>query len=109
MQNAQIKVEEILRESVAEVNEQLPPGAELTFSRDISLLPGSNGLDSLATVNLYASIEQRIEECFGVSMILAEETDSASEDTDPLRSVGALMDFLTRWLEEHGTRQTDGT
>lgn len=99
----------LLRESVAEVNEQLPPGSELVFAEDTSLQPGASGLDSLGTVNLHAAIEERLESQTGVSLSLAEETESFAGE-DPWHSVGALADFLTERVRvlRSGDPEADG-
>ena len=97
----------LLCESVAEVNEQLPPDKELALAEDTSLLPGSSGLDSLATVNLQAAIEERLETRLGSALSLAEETEFA-EGVDPWSSIGSLADFLATRIRQRGDGEADG-
>lgn len=94
MQITRQQIAEELRESLADVNEQLPRGSELKWDESASLAPGSSGLDSLAMVNLYAAIETKLEKRFGLALNLAEETEMAS-GRDPWCNIGTLIDFLT--------------
>jgi acyl carrier protein len=62
----------LLYASLAELNEQLPPNAQLALSPETSLLPGTGGLDSLGVVNLMAAIEEKIEGKYGITVSLGE-------------------------------------
>lgn len=61
---------------------------------------GQDGiLDSLALVSLVVSMEQAIEDRFGVSVSLADEK-AMSQKNSPYRTIGSLADYASRLI--HG-------
>jgi D-alanine--poly(phosphoribitol) ligase subunit 2 len=93
------KVTQSIFGAIDEVNEQLPKQDKLEKSGSTGIF-GSNGrLDSLGLVSLITTIEQRIEEDFGITVTILENIDEL-EDDNPFETVSALTNYLTSMLEE---------
>jgi D-alanine--poly(phosphoribitol) ligase subunit 2 len=93
------KVTQSIFGAIDEVNEQLPKEDKLEKSGSTGIF-GSNGrLDSLGLVSLITTIEQRIEEDFGITVTILENIDEL-EDDNPFETVSALTNYLTSMLEE---------
>ncbi len=79
------------------VNELLPAENQVRLTSDERLIGPEGKLDSLGYINLVTALEQEFESEFGRSLSLV--TDGSSEDpADPLRTVSALADYLTKRL-----------
>lgn len=85
-------------EAVDEVNEQLPKEKRLEKIGNSVLFGESGKLDSLALVNLFIGIEQKIEEKFGRAIALYESV--MSQEVKPFRDIQALNEFIHSLLEE---------
>jgi acyl carrier protein len=73
------------------------------FSGDTVLLGGGATLDSLGLVSLVISVEQAIEDEFGINISLADER-AMSQTRSPYRTVGSLAEYTTRLIMEEKTR-----
>lgn len=62
---------------------------------------GDSGLDSLGLVNFVVAVEENVEREFGAQIMLADDR-SLSREPSPLRSVGALTDYIEELLREEG-------
>jgi acetyltransferase-like isoleucine patch superfamily enzyme len=82
--------------AVAELNETRSADNLVVVSPETALLGGS--LDSLDLVNFIAGAELRLEQ-LGIHVDLA---DAMTVEPSPLRTVGALGDFLARSNTTHG-------
>ena len=92
-------VQDLIIESVKEINEQLPQEQQLGLSSKTPLI-GSNGkLDSLGLINLLLVIEQKIEDEFDVSITISEEK-AMSQKRSPFRTIGTLADYINMLLNE---------
>lgn len=58
-------------------------------------------LDSMGLVTLIVDVEQRLEEDYGVVLVLADER-AMSQQHSPFRSVRSLADYICRRIEEQG-------
>lgn len=85
--------------AVEEINQQLPPEGQLGKSLDTHLLDKSGPLDSMKLVSLVVTIEQNIEEKYGISLILADEK-SMSQENNPFQTIRTLADYIVRLLDE---------
>ena len=82
---------------------------EVLFQKDQPLPDFTNGsvnligrqavLDSLGLVTLIVDLEQRLEEEYGVSLILVDE-HAMSQRRSPFRTVQSLTDYICRLIEE---------
>jgi D-alanine--poly(phosphoribitol) ligase subunit 2 len=65
---------------------------------ETSLFGQEGILDSLGLVTLIVSVEQAIEDAFGLSVTLADEK-AMSQRHSPYRTVGTLADYAQRVIE----------
>lgn len=56
-------------------------------------------LDSMGLVTLIVDVEQRLEEEYGIVLVLADER-AMSQKHSPFRSVRSLTDYICRLMEE---------
>ena len=74
------RIQKGILSAIDELNEQLPRKQKIRKSVDSVLLGQKGGLDSLGLVNLIVSVEQKIEEDFGLSVSLGMENVSKQEN-----------------------------
>ena len=91
----------IIIEAIHELNQTLDIPVNIESGID-SPIYGKNGiLDSISLVSLIVSIEQKIEDHFGVSIILANEK-AMSQRNSPFLTIGTLSNFATTLTEAAG-------
>jgi acyl carrier protein len=88
----------IIFEAIDEINDQYLEKGKVERSLDAKLYQPGSALDSLGLVNLIVATEQRIEEQFGVSLILADE--KVSLESSPFKTVGAFADYVAQRLND---------
>jgi acyl carrier protein len=93
------KVLQAIFDAIDEVNCQLPKDEKLKKSNDALLFGDGGSLDSLGLISLVTTIEQLIEEEFGMTATILEDIE-ALENENPFESVITLLDFLTATLEQ---------
>ena len=82
---------QIILDSIAEIN--LGSDREIRLAGEDPPLYGAEGqLDSISLVTLITSIEQRLEDNFGIQVVLVDEK-AVSQRNSPFRSLSALVDF----------------
>ena len=95
-------IEQVLQaifDAMDEINEQRPEEPQIEKSADTVLFGESGALDSLGLVNLIVTVEQTLEETFGVSLTLADEK-AMSMRNSPFRSVKTLAEYASSLIEE---------
>ena len=93
------KIERLIIKSLQEVKEALDEeNLDLQVS-DISLFGQRGILDSMGLVSLITDLEERIENEFGVSLILADE-NAMSQKKSPVRTVSSLAKYIHRLVRE---------
>jgi acyl carrier protein len=75
------------------INGELPPDRQLIKAPETRLLGSQSILDSLHLVSLIVTIEQEVEDAFGVALTLADER-ALSMKASPFRSVQSLVDYI---------------
>lgn len=85
--------------AIDEVNQQLPGNQHIEKSTDTILFGRSGVLDSLGLVNLIVTVEERVEEEFGVAITIADER-AMSQENSPFKSVGTFANYISFLLEE---------
>lgn len=85
--------------AVDEVNQQLPKEYRLEKSTETILFGRSGGLDSLGLVTMIVAAEQKIEEEFGVAIMLAGQK-VMSQQNSPFQTIGTLVNYVSCVLEE---------
>lgn len=77
--------------------------ATMPINEDTRLIGREAVLDSLGLVSVIVEVEQRLEERYGLTLILADER-AMSQRHSPFRSVRSLTDYVCQRLEEAGQR-----
>ncbi len=91
---------QVIFQAIDELNEQLPKEQRLDKSVDMELFGSGGNLDSLKLVSLMTTLEQKIDEKFGITLTLFDHLAS-SEDDNPFINVKSLADFIASILENH--------
>ena len=92
------KIIQVIFQAVDELNEQLPKIDRLDKSVDMELFVSGGNLDSLSLVSLLTTLEQKIEEQFGISVSIFDHLAS-SKIENPFMTVNSLADFIASILE----------
>ena len=66
---------------------------DLSNKEETRLFGGGAPLDSLSLVSLIVEIEEKIEDNFGISLILADEK-AMSRRTSPFSKISYLVDYI---------------
>jgi D-alanine--poly(phosphoribitol) ligase subunit 2 len=88
---------QLIYEVIDEMNEQLPEASRLDKSPGTILLGASGKLDSLGLVNLITLTEQKVEDAFGTTVVLADER-ALSEEESPFQTVASLSAYICSML-----------
>lgn len=92
-------IESLIISSLQEVKEAIDE-ENLDLSDSGIRLFGDKGiLDSMGLVSLIIDLEERIENEFGISLILADE-NAMSQKKSPFRTVSSLAKYVYRLIEE---------
>ena len=93
------KIEEVILNSLIELNEELENNPLGSPSKETQLYGGEGALDSMALVSFITDLEEIISEKFDKDIILADER-AMSQRTSPFRSVESLTRYIKKLLEE---------
>ena len=93
------KAMQAVTEAIDELNEQLPKEERLQKSVETPLFGSGGKLDSLGLVSLVTTVEQKIDEKFGVTATLLDDV-AALESDNPFRTVNSLADYIASILEK---------
>ena len=93
------KAMQAVMEAVDELNEQIPKEQKLKKSADTALFGSGGSLDSLGLVSLVTTVEQKIEEKFGITATIFDDI-TALENNNPFRTIGSLSDYIVSILEK---------
>ena len=93
------RVNQAIFEAIDDVNVMRSGRKRLPKSLETGLFNNSGNLDSLDLVELIMSVEQRIEEKFGETIVLMDE-QVISNDKNPFESVGDLADYVALLLNK---------
>ncbi len=97
----QDKIIKIVFNAVDEINELLVSERRIKKSADTRLFDksGKGGLDSLGLINFIVAMEQKIEQEFSTSIVLADER-AMSQKQSPFMTVKTLVNYVSKLLEE---------
>lgn len=85
--------------SLKEIMEFTGNDVDYEFSQD-SIIFGSGGLlDSMGLVTLITDLEERMEEKFGLSLILADDR-AMSQKESPFRTVSSLAQYISTLMQQ---------
>ena len=93
------RIEHLIIKSLKDVKEALDEENLDLLDSDICLFGQKGILDSMGLVSLITDLEERIENEFGVSLILADES-AMSQKKSPFRTVSSLAKYIYRLIEE---------
>jgi len=93
------KILEAVYDAIREVNEQVDEEQQLELSNETIFVGDGSKLDSIGLVNLIVSVEQNIEDMFGLSLTLADEK-ALSQEQSPFRTVGSLVEYVELLINE---------
>lgn len=93
------RIENLIIKCLQEVKEALDE-ENLDLLDSETILFGDKGiLDSMGLVSLITDLEDRIENEFGISLILADES-AMSQRKSPFRTVSSLAKYVYRLIKE---------
>lgn len=93
------KIVQAVMEAIDELNGQLPKGEKIEKSTDTALFGNHGNLDSLGLVSLVTTVEQKIEENFGMTVTILEKMEDL-ENENPFETVKSLSDYVASILEK---------
>ena len=96
------KILKLIYQVIDELNEQLN-NKHLLIKQPETVLYGKTGkLDSLGLMTLITSLEEKIEEDFGVCLVLVNE-DTWVQNLRPFRNIAFLADYISHLLGKDDT------
>jgi len=95
----QTKIENLIIESLKELNEELENEALDNPVSETKLYGIDGVLDSLALVTLITDLEEKISDEFDKEITLADEK-AMSQRNSPFRSVESFTNYISKLLEE---------
>jgi len=93
------KIKDLIVETLQDLEEELELNKIDTFNYS-TVLFGKNGLlDSMGLVTLITDLEEKIEEAFSLSIVLANEK-AMSKTNSPFRTVLSLAEYIDVLITE---------
>ncbi len=93
------KIEGLIIRTLQEVKEIIDEQNLDSLDSNTTLFGGRGVLDSMGLVSLIIDLEERIEDEFGISLILADER-AMSQEKSPFRTVSFLAKYISRLIKE---------
>jgi len=94
------KVEGIIFAAVDGLSHVLAQPVDCTAGSETALFGAEGQLDSMSLVSLIVSVEEAVEEAFGVAIVLASEK-AMSARRSPFASVASLTEHVVTLIGEH--------
>jgi len=91
-----VDFEDVVFRAIVRVNELLPDSSALAKRADEPLAGVGSKLDSMGIVNLIVAVEEEVIRQCSVQISLADARGNGT--SDPLETVGSLIDHLTNTL-----------
>jgi acyl carrier protein len=89
---------QVVIDAINELNQTLDTPINTEFGGDAPIYGKHGVLDSISLVSLIVNVEQKIEDQFGVSIILANEK-AMSQRNSPFLTIGTLSSYLQTLVE----------
>lgn len=99
------RIEDFIISSLQEVQADLNGQEPGSYNSDTKIFGRQGLLDSMGMVSLITDLEEKIEDEFNISLILADER-AMSEKKSPFRSVSLLAQYICMLIEEE--QQNEG-
>ena len=90
---------DIIYQSIDEINQLQPQGKRISKSPESVLLGDESALDSLGFINFVVTLEQKIQEKFGIEISLTEDEELTRVDSS-YRTVDSFARFLQSKLSQ---------
>jgi len=87
------KIERAVYSAVDALNKQLPKGDQIEKFSDAPLYGNGGRLESLDFVTFVMEVETKIQDEFGIELVLTEE-DLLSKQRSPFLTLGTLIEYL---------------
>ena len=100
------KIEGLIIRTLQEVKEVIDEQNLDSLDSSTKLFGGRGVLDSMGLVSLIIDLEERIEDEFGISLILADER-AMSQEKSPFRTVSSLAKYIYGLVKEE--KQNEGS
>jgi acyl carrier protein len=94
-----IDIEDIIIRSLKELIEVLNVQMSGPLESDTRLFGPKGALDSMGLVSLITDLEERIEDEYDISLILADER-AMSQEKSPFRTVSTLAQYISMLLDD---------
>ncbi len=89
--------------TLQEINRTLPPESRIEVADGTVLFGTGGSLDSFGLVTLIVGLEQRVEQGFGIALMLSEEVDFWRPD-NPHRTVHDVADYVATLVLQSSSR-----
>jgi acyl carrier protein len=93
------RIEDLIIFSLKEMQEELEEPKVVPINTDTKIFGRQGLLDSNGLVSLIVELEEKIEDEFGVSLILADER-AMSQKKSPFKSVLSLAQYICMLIDE---------
>ena len=93
------KIENIIFETLVELNEELNINNIETPNIKTKLYGGSGYLDSLALVSFISDLEYKFSDELDIDLIIADER-AMSQKTSPFRNIESLVNYILQLIEK---------
>tara|TARA_B100000579_G_scaffold238235_1_gene195351 strand:- start:3425 stop:3709 length:285 start_codon:yes stop_codon:yes gene_type:complete len=90
------KIEKIIFNTIDNINSDLGVNIEKSIESDI--IGGESPLDSLGVISFLMELESNVETSLDVDITLVND-DVLSEDNNPLKNVGTIIDHLKKIIK----------
>jgi acyl carrier protein len=93
------KIETVIIQSLQELNDVLDNKIVGPVLPQTRIFGRKGVLDSMGLVTLITDLEEKLEQEFGYSLILADDR-AMSQEKSPFRSVGSLAEYISVLIDE---------
>lgn len=93
------RVESVIIQSLEELNDVLDDKIIGPVDSGTWIFGRKGALDSMGLVTLITDLEEKLEQEFGVSLILADDR-AMSQEKSPFHSVGSLAEYISVLINE---------
>lgn len=88
----------VVKAAIGQINETLPQAQKIDLSDDAPLYP-QGPLDSLTLTLLIVALEQKVEQAFGVSISLVEQS-MISDENNVFRTIATLTSHIDQLIQQ---------
>ena len=98
------RIETVIIQSLHELNDVLDNKIIGPVLPETRIFGRKGVLDSMGLVTLITDLEEKLEQEFGYSLILADDR-AMSQEKSPFRSVSSLAEYVCMLLDEEGQNE----